>query len=60
MMLEILDRRVRHADEINTALGLPLLGIMPKPVARGMLRRVGVTKMQQRLMAPASVPSEGA
>lgn len=49
LLLELLDRRVRNADDVVTALELPVIGFMPRPGGN----RKRVSLMQQRLMAPA-------
>jgi succinoglycan biosynthesis transport protein ExoP len=36
-LLELLDRRVRSFADVVQLLGLPVLGVMPRPVRRGML-----------------------
>ena len=33
LALEMLDRRVRAFEDLTTAVGLPVLGVMPKPTA---------------------------
>lgn len=48
LLLELLDRRVRNADDVVSALELPVIGFMPKP--GGNRRRPSL--MQQRLLAP--------
>jgi len=35
MLLEAIDRRVRTVDEVSELLGLPILGILPKPGGMG-------------------------
>jgi succinoglycan biosynthesis transport protein ExoP len=40
MLLELLDRRVRRAEDLVQLLDLPVIGIMPKPL------RVGATRAQ--------------
>jgi len=35
ILLEYVDRRVRTDDEISAALGVPLLGTLPKPGGKG-------------------------
>lgn len=49
LLLELMDRRVRNADDVVTALELPVIGFMPKPGGN----RKRASLMQQRLMAPA-------
>jgi polysaccharide biosynthesis transport protein len=59
MVLELIDRRVRNVDDVVAALGLPVLGVMPKPGARRRFGSVRLPSMQQRLMAPlAHSPKE--
>jgi chain length determinant protein EpsF len=48
LLLELLDRRVRNADDVVTALELPVIGFMPKPGGN----RKRASMMQQRLLAP--------
>ena len=60
LVLELMDRRIRGLDDAVTALGLPVIGVMPKPGAKG---RAGLSKlslMQQRLMAPLPPTAKGA
>jgi hypothetical protein len=55
LVLELLDRRLRSVDDIVTALGLPVIGLMPKPdskLARGYGK---LSLMQQRLLAPLTL-----
>lgn len=59
LVLELLDRRVRNVDDVVAALGLPVLGVMPKPGARRFFGGARLPSMQQRLMAPlAHTPKE--
>ncbi|MDP1535397.1 MAG: GNVR domain-containing protein, partial [Rubrivivax sp.] len=60
LLLELMDRRVRSADDILAMLELPVLGVMPKPGAKGMLGGKQVSPMQQRLMAPLPPATKGA
>lgn len=53
LLLELMDRRVRSADDIVAALDLPVIGVMLAPGSRTMLGRKRISVMQQRLMAPA-------
>ncbi len=54
-LLELLDRRVRGADDIVGALDLPVVGVLPKPGARSWRRKPIASPLQRRLMA--SLPS---
>lgn len=60
LVLEMRDRRVRHVDDIVTAIDLPVIGIMLKPGAK--LNRLGAqgSAMQQRLLAPLPQLKQGA
>ena len=60
MLLELRDRRVRSAEDAIGALGLPVLGVMPKPGAKSRSGRAQVSLMQQRLMAPLPQTGKGA
>jgi chain length determinant protein EpsF len=57
ILLEYVDRRVRTNEEISEVLGLPLLGILPKPGGKGYfaLRRIPLVtpgRFLRRLPAP--------
>jgi chain length determinant protein EpsF len=60
LLLELMDRRVRNVDDVVEALGLPVLGLMPKPGSKLQLGAGRVSPMQQRLMAPLPQPAQGA
>jgi len=60
VVLEINDRRVRSLDDVLSTLGLPVLGVMPKPGAKLKLGRRHMPAMQQRLMAALPQPAKGA
>ena len=48
------------AGGVATTLGLPILGILPKPTARRLFGRQQVTLMQQRLLGQAPATGKGA
>jgi chain length determinant protein EpsF len=52
LVLELLDRRLRSGDDIVTALGLPVIGLMPKPDSKPARGNTRLSLMQQRLLAP--------
>jgi chain length determinant protein EpsF len=56
---EMLDRRVRAFDDLTTAVGLPVLGVMPKPTATFKLGRQRLSLMQQRLVTSLPAPQKG-
>ncbi|MBE2241306.1 MAG: chain length determinant protein EpsF, partial [Burkholderiaceae bacterium] len=60
VVLEINDRRVRSIDDVFATLGLPVLGVMPKPGAKLSLAHKHLPAMQQRLMAALPQPAKGA
>ena len=60
LVLELIDRRIRGLDDAVTALGLPVIGVMPKPGARGRAGLAKLSLMQQRLMAPLPPTAKGA
>jgi len=59
LLLELMDRRVRSVDDVVEALGLPVLGIMPKPGGSRLgLGGKRLSVMQHRLLAPLSRTKE--
>lgn len=58
LVLELRDRRVRSAEDVVAAVGLPVLGVMPKPGSKLKLGGTRLTAMQHRLLAP--MPAAGA
>lgn len=59
LALEMLDRRVRAFEDLTTALGLPVLGVMPKPTAQFKLGNKRLSLMQQRLVTSLPAPQKG-
>jgi chain length determinant protein EpsF len=57
--LELLDRRVRAFEDLTTAVGLPVLGVMPKPTATFKLGKQRLSLMQQRLVTSLPAPQKG-
>jgi chain length determinant protein EpsF len=60
MALELRDRRVRNMDDVVAALGLPVIGALPKPGSKLALGGKGPSLMQQRLLAPLPQTGKGA
>ncbi len=58
LLLELTDRRVRDNEDIVAALGLPVLGTLPKPGAKRFSAGKRVSLMQQRVLG-LSAPSKG-
>jgi succinoglycan biosynthesis transport protein ExoP len=59
LALEMLDRRVRAFEDLTTAVGLPVLGVMPKPTASFKLGKQRLSLMQQRLVTSLPAPQKG-
>ncbi|MCV2370145.1 chain length determinant protein EpsF [Roseateles oligotrophus] len=59
-LLEMLDRRVRSVDDIATAIGLPVIGTLPKPGTSIAAQRGLGSLMQQRILGQLAAPSKGA
>ncbi|HEY2926011.1 chain length determinant protein EpsF [Piscinibacter sp.] len=59
LVLELLDRRVRALEDVSTALGLPVLGVMPLPAGRRALGGRRIPLMQQRLLGALPSPRKG-
>ncbi len=57
LLLELRDRRVRTVDDLVVALGLPVLGRMPKPGSRLQLGGGRMPLLQQRVLAPLPQPT---
>ncbi|WP_425261328.1 chain length determinant protein EpsF [Rubrivivax sp. RP6-9] len=55
LLLEIYDRRVRSPIDVVQALGLPVIGVLPRPGGRVWPGRSRPQTMQQRLLAPGAV-----
>ena len=60
LLMELLDRRVRSVEDVAATLGLPILGVLPKPNARRLFGREQVTQMQQRLLGQGPASGKGA
>lgn len=60
LLLELMDRRVRSLEDVGSALGLPVIGVLPKPGARGMLHTNRPTLAQQRVVGRLAAPARGA
>jgi len=59
LALELLDRRVRAFEDLTVAVGLPVLGVMPKPTATFKLGKQRLSLMQQRLVTSLPAPQKG-
>ena len=54
LLLELSDRRIRAPDDVLAALGLPVLGTLPKPNAKRFIAGRHALAMQQHVL---SLPS---
>lgn len=53
--MEMLDRRVRSAEDVAQAVALPILGVLPSPTARRLFgKATSANLMQQRLLGQAA------
>lgn len=59
LLLEMLNRRVRSPMDLDESLGLPVLGVMPKPNAKRLFRQ-RPSLMQQRVMGQLPAPPKAA
>lgn len=50
LLLEFIDRRVRAPEDLLAALGLPVIGYMPRPNAKRLLRGHRPSLMQQQVI----------
>jgi chain length determinant protein EpsF len=61
LLLELLDRRLRVGDDVIEVIGLPVIGVMPRPTSkRRLLGGRRTTTMQQRLMMRLPATGKGA
>lgn len=60
LMKELFDRRVRSAEDVVAAIGLPVLGSIPEPNAKRLFRRNNTSLMQQKLLGQLPAPTKGA
>lgn len=61
LLLELSNRRVRAPEDIIVALGLPVLGVLPKPNAKRFVSGKHALALQQRVIGlPAPQASNGA
>lgn len=60
MLRELNDRRLRNIDDVLTALSLPVLGVLPKPVSKRRRGQPQISTMQQRLLGPLAQNGKGA
>lgn len=61
LMLELSNRRVRQPEDVVAALGLPVLGVLPKPNAKRFSSGKHALALQQRVIGlPAPQANKGA
>jgi capsular polysaccharide biosynthesis protein len=60
LLLELMDRRVRNVEDIGDALGLAVIGILPKPSARKFIGGARPSLAQQRMVGRLAAPAKGA
>ena len=60
LLLELRNRRVRAPEDVITALGLPVLGVLPKPTAKRFVSGKHALQLQQRVIGlPAPQANKG-
>lgn len=59
LVLEMIDRRVRSADDVLVSLGLPVIGFLPRPNSKKLVGRLRPTLMQQRMVGRLAAPGKG-
>ena len=60
LLLELNNRKVRAPDDVVAALGLPVLGVLPKPNAKRFVSGKTALQMQQRMIGlPAPQAPKG-
>lgn len=60
LLLEIWDRRVRNVEDVTSALGLAVIGILPRPNTRRLRGGNQPTLAQQRMVGRLAAPGKGA
>lgn len=60
LLLEMMDRRVRGVDDVAAALGLAVIGVLPKPHARALIGNQRPSLAQQRMVGRLAAPGKGA
>jgi len=55
---ELLDRRVRTIDDVTVALGLPVLGVLPRPGGRHVLGKRRALLMRQNVLGLPALGKE--
>lgn len=59
LVRELMDRRVRGFEDITSAVGLPVIGVMPRPGARRTGAKDSNRLMQQRVLGHLPAPKGG-
>ncbi|MEO7852768.1 MAG: chain length determinant protein EpsF [Rubrivivax sp.] len=59
LLLEMMDRRVRGVDDVAAALGLAVIGVLPKPTARALIGGNKPSLAQQRMVGRLAAPARG-
>jgi polysaccharide biosynthesis transport protein len=60
MLLELLDRRVRTVEELSELLGLPILGVLPRPGRKGGFANRRIPLVMPRLLGRLQAPHKEA
>ncbi len=60
LLRELMDRRVRSPQDVADAMGLAVVGVLPKPAGRRLMGAQRPTLTQQRMVARLAAPSKSA
>jgi polysaccharide biosynthesis transport protein len=59
LLFELLDRRVRTLDDVAAAMGLAVVGVLPKPKRRKFIGKSKPTLSQERMVGRLAAPVKG-
>jgi polysaccharide biosynthesis transport protein len=57
LIMELLDRRVRSAQDVNLLTNLPVIGFLPGPDKRGVFKKAQPTMLQKRILKRLPPPA---
>jgi chain length determinant protein EpsF len=60
LLLELMDRRVRSVEDVTGALGVAVIGVLPKPGGRHFIGGNRPSLAQQRMVGRLAAPTRGA
>ena len=60
LLFELMDRRVRTVDDVAAAMGLAVVGVLPRPKRRKFIGNSRPTLSQERMVGRLAAPAKGA